>query len=59
MFPAVLELRFESTSYSVNESAGTLEICLEVFDSAEIAPSVSVDVYIVEVSDEPLGIRPH
>lgn len=56
MFPAVLELRFESTSYSVNESAGSLEICLEVFDSAEIAPSVSVDVYIVEVSDEPLGI---
>ena len=52
----MFEVRFESSSYTVNESAGFLQVCLEVFDSSEIAPGITVSLHIVEVSDEPLGI---
>ena len=55
-FSTVFELQFESSFYEVSESAGSLEVCLQVIETSEVATGVAVDVLIVEVSDEPLGI---
>ena len=55
-FSTVFELQFESSFYEVSESAGILEVCLQVIETSEVAIGVAVDVLIVEVSDEPLGI---
>ena len=55
VFLAVLEVQFDRSSYRVNESAGSVQICVEKVGSAEIAPGVTVKIVVVEVSDKHLG----
>ena len=43
------------SSYRVNESAGSVQICVEKVGSAEIAPGVTVNIVVVEISDKHLG----
>ena len=47
---------FNMSSYRVNESAGIMEICLVRVGSATIAPGVTIDMFLVEVSDKHLGM---
>ena len=55
VFLAVLEMQFDRSSYRVNESAGSVQICVEKVGSAEIAPGVTVNIVVVEISDKHLG----
>ena len=55
VFLAVLEMQFDRPSYRVNESAGSVLICVEKVGSAEIAPGLTVNIVVVEVSDKHLG----
>ena len=51
----MFEVNFESSTYTVNETAGTLTVCLEKGDIVDIAPGIIIEINLIEVSDEPLG----
>ena len=53
---AVLEVQFDRSSYRVNESDGFTVVCLERVGSAVIVPGVTIDMFLVEVSDKHLGM---
>ena len=54
-FPTVLEVQFQSSTYRVSKSEGSVEICLERVGSAVIAPGVKINLILVEVSEKHLG----
>ena len=51
----MFEVNFESSTYTVNGTAGTLTVCLEKGDIVDIAPGIIIEINLIEVSDEPLG----
>ena len=55
---AVFAAFFEQTSYTVSETAGTLSVCLQhdIELGATIQSGVTVEVYLIEVSDQLLGM---
>ena len=54
---AGLVLFFERTSYTVSESAGSLEVCLfqDLETGASVAAGLQVEVNLAETSDTSLG----
>ena len=54
---AVFEVYFEEPSYTVSEAVGTLTVCLvhNVELSAEVAPGITIQISIREISADPLG----
>ena len=52
----MLEVQLNRSSYRVNESAGFTVVCLERVGSATIAPGVTIDMFLMEVSDKHLGM---
>ena len=48
---------FEETEYTVSETVGTLQICLEYIGEigAGLAPGVEVEINIIDLSDDSLG----
>ena len=55
-FSTALEIDFERSVYKVSESAGSVEVCLQSVGGNTIAPGVTIEVLVEEVSDIPLGI---
>ena len=51
----MLEIDFERSVYKVCESAGSAEVCLQSVGGNTIAPGVTIEVLIEEVSDMGLG----
>ena len=51
-------MKFEHSLYTVNESVGRLDVCLQRLDSAIIAPGVTIPLLIEELSSENLGMFP-
>ena len=50
-------VNFEETTYTVSETVGTLQICLEHIGEigASLARGVEVEINIIDLSDDSLG----
>ena len=51
----MLEINFERSVYKVCEGAGIVEVCLQSVGNNTIAPGVTIEVLVEEVSDMGLG----